>query len=130
MSVQREHLEKLEAYIAEHGEQRQGAICAGMRQVYPDVDMRRYLFKLLRKEGRIEKVGYDSYRAAAPEADGSDASETLRFFDIADHLNTPEAIAEYVIATFEDGNPEIISDAIGDVATAMAILLVKKRAAS
>jgi len=149
VNVQTEHLDKLAAYIAEHGEQRQGAISDGMRLAHPDIDVRRYLFKLLRKQGRIEKVGYDSYRSLADAPDDeqpadaelaealaearADSLRAEKFeplaFDVAKHLSTPDAIAEYVIAVFEDGNQELISSAIGDVASAMALLLVKKEAA-
>ena len=137
MSVQTAHLDALAAYIAEHGKQRQGAICEGMLLANPDILMRRYLFKLLRKQGRIEKVGYDSYRAVAETPDDErkqeDAADTERakawaakMDVVADLLDTPEAISAYVLAVFEDGNPELISSAIGDVASAMAILLIKR----
>jgi len=137
MSVQTAHLDALAAYIAEHGKQRQGAICEGMLLAHPDILMRRYLFKLLRKQGRIEKVGYDSYRAVAETPDDErkqeDAADTERakawaakMDVVADLLDTPEAISAYVLAVFEDGNPELISSAIGDVASAMAILLIKR----
>lgn len=59
-------------YIANHGQQRYATICGGMRQAYPSVNMRRYLFRKLRNEGRIEKVGYDSYRAATAKAEGGE----------------------------------------------------------
>ena len=39
-------------------------------------------------------------------------------WDVAEHLDTPEAIAAYLEAAFEDGDPALISAAIGDVARA------------
>ncbi|MCJ2017887.1 MULTISPECIES: addiction module antidote protein [unclassified Methylobacterium] len=39
-------------------------------------------------------------------------------WDVADHLDTPERIALYIEAVFEDGDPALISAAIGDVARA------------
>jgi len=44
-------------------------------------------------------------------------------WNVIDHLNTPEAIGQYIIAAFEDGDPELISAVIGDVARAMSRLL-------
>ena len=39
-------------------------------------------------------------------------------WDPADHLGSPEAIAEYLSAAFEDGDPKLIAAALGDVARA------------
>jgi probable addiction module antidote protein len=39
-------------------------------------------------------------------------------WDAAEHLDTPEAIAAYLEAAFEDGDPGLIAAAIGDVARA------------
>lgn len=39
-------------------------------------------------------------------------------WDTADHLETPEDIAAYLEAVFEDGDPELISHALGNVARA------------
>jgi hypothetical protein len=149
MTVSAEHLDAVVAYITEHGEQRYSAICAGMRQQYPVVNLRRYLFKKLRDEGRVEKVGYDSYRIASQVTEGSgnvfadiglpDAEELLAkamagttepssALEPTDHLDTPEAIAEYIVAVFEDGSADIIT--IGDVAVAMTHLIDKRKVAS
>jgi probable addiction module antidote protein len=38
--------------------------------------------------------------------------------DAADHLDSPAAIAAYLEAAFEDGDPQLIAAAIGDVARA------------
>jgi probable addiction module antidote protein len=45
------------------------------------------------------------------------ASKT-KAWDVTEHLDTPEAIAAYLEAAFEDGDPSLISAAIGDVARA------------
>ena len=39
-------------------------------------------------------------------------------WDVAEHLDTPEAIAAYLEAAFDDGDPALISAVIGDVARA------------
>jgi probable addiction module antidote protein len=39
-------------------------------------------------------------------------------WDAADHLDSPTAIAAYLEAAFEDGDPQLIAAAIGDVARA------------
>jgi probable addiction module antidote protein len=39
-------------------------------------------------------------------------------WDVADHLDSPAAIAAYLEAAFEDGDPQLIAAAIGDVARA------------
>ena len=41
-----------------------------------------------------------------------------KVWDAAEHLDTPEAIAAYLEAAFEDGDPALIAAAIGDVARA------------
>ncbi|RCW83724.1 addiction module antidote protein [Phyllobacterium bourgognense] len=43
---------------------------------------------------------------------------TTKPWDITEHLDTPEAIAAYVEAAFEDGDPALITAVIGDVARA------------
>lgn len=43
------------------------------------------------------------------------------YWDVAEHLDTPEAISEYLIAAFEDGDPGLIAAAIGDVARAQGM---------
>jgi probable addiction module antidote protein len=39
-------------------------------------------------------------------------------WDVAEHLDTPEAIVAYLVAAFEDGDPKLVTAAIGDVARA------------
>jgi probable addiction module antidote protein len=39
-------------------------------------------------------------------------------WDAAEHLDTPEAIAAYLEAAFDDGDPALIAAVIGDVARA------------
>jgi len=41
-----------------------------------------------------------------------------RAYDSARYLDTPEAIEEYLTAAFEDGDPSLITEAIGVVARA------------
>jgi probable addiction module antidote protein len=41
-----------------------------------------------------------------------------RAWDASEHLDSPEAIAAYVEAAFEDGDPQVIAAALGDVARA------------
>ena len=49
-------------------------------------------------------------------------------WDPADHLGSPEAIAEYLTAAFEDGDPKLIAAALGDVARARGMADVAKAA--
>ena len=42
----------------------------------------------------------------------------LRPFDPAEYLDTPEAVAEYLVAAFETGEQAVIADALGTVAKA------------
>jgi probable addiction module antidote protein len=46
--------------------------------------------------------------------------ETTRW-DVVDHLKTPEDQAAYLEAAFEDGDPDLIVAAIGDIAQAQGI---------
>jgi DNA-binding phage protein len=46
-----------------------------------------------------------------------------RVWDVAEHLDTPEAIAAYLQAAFEDGNPALITAVICDVIRAATRLL-------
>jgi probable addiction module antidote protein len=39
-------------------------------------------------------------------------------WDAAEHLDTPEAVVAYLVAAFEDGDPQLMTAAIGDVARA------------
>jgi probable addiction module antidote protein len=41
-----------------------------------------------------------------------------RPWDVSEHLDSAEAIAAYLEAAFEDGEPQVISAALGDVARA------------
>jgi len=49
-------------------------------------------------------------------------------WDAADHLDSPEAIAAYLDAVFEDGDPALIAAALGDVARARGMTKVAKQA--
>jgi len=44
-----------------------------------------------------------------------------------DHLETPEDIAAYLEAVFEDGNPELISHALGAVARSKGMTEIARR---
>lgn len=46
--------------------------------------------------------------------------ETSRW-DAADHLGTTEAVVAYLEAVFEDGDPDLIATALGDVARAKGV---------
>jgi DNA-binding phage protein len=48
------------------------------------------------------------------------ALETLPW-DPVNYLTTPEALAAYIEAAFEDGDPALIAAALGDVARARGI---------
>jgi probable addiction module antidote protein len=45
------------------------------------------------------------------------AIETTRW-DAAEHLDTPQAIAAYVDAALEEGDPKLVAAALGDAAGA------------
>jgi probable addiction module antidote protein len=49
-------------------------------------------------------------------------------WDAADHLDSPEAMAAYLEAVFEDGDPALIAAALGDVARARGMTKVAKQA--
>lgn len=53
--------------------------------------------------------------------------ETTKW-DGADFLDTPEAIAAYLEAAFEDGDPKVITHALGNIARAKGISQVAKDA--
>lgn len=42
-------------------------------------------------------------------------------WDAAEHLDSPEAIAAYIDAAMEDGDPALISAVLGDVARALGM---------
>lgn len=47
-------------------------------------------------------------------------------FDIQEHLKTPAERAAYLEAAFEDGDPALITHALGDVARAMGMAEVAR----
>jgi probable addiction module antidote protein len=55
------------------------------------------------------------------------ATETTRY-DGADYLKTPEDIAAYLEAAFEDGDPALITHALGVIARAEGMTEVARRA--
>lgn len=48
-------------------------------------------------------------------------SVTTRTWDVCDHLDSPEAIAAYIDAVIQDGDPKLVAAAIGDVARAKSM---------
>lgn len=48
-------------------------------------------------------------------------------WDTADHLRTAEDIAAYLEAAFEDGDPEIIANALGTIARAQGMTEIARR---
>jgi probable addiction module antidote protein len=49
-------------------------------------------------------------------------------WDVADHLDSPDAIAAYLEAVFEDGNPALVAAALGDVARARGMTKIAREA--
>ena len=45
-------------------------------------------------------------------------AETTKVWDVSEHLTNPEAIAEYMTAVLEDGDPDLLLAALGDIAKA------------
>lgn len=54
-------------------------------------------------------------------------TETLPW-DAADHLDSPDAVAAYLNAAFEDGDPALITAALGDVARSRGMSAVAREA--
>ena len=52
-------------------------------------------------------------------------TETTRW-DAAEHLDSPEAIAAYIDAAMEDGDPALISAVLGDVARAIGMTQIAR----
>lgn len=52
--------------------------------------------------------------------------EDLREFDVTDYLDSQEAIAEYLTAMIESGDPSMLAAALGDVARAKGMAEVAK----
>jgi len=48
-------------------------------------------------------------------------------WDTAEHLETPEDIAAYLEAAFEDGDPELIGHALGAVARSKGMTEIARR---
>ena len=48
-------------------------------------------------------------------------------WDVVDYLDSEEAIAGYLEAVFEDGDPHLIAAALGDVARAVGISVLAER---
>ena len=54
-------------------------------------------------------------------------TDTTRW-DAADYLTTPEEIAAYLEAALEDGDPRLVTAALGDVARAKGITQIARQA--
>lgn len=52
--------------------------------------------------------------------------KTIRAFDTADYLDSKEVIAEYLNAALEDENPDVLLQAIADVAKARGMTQLAK----
>ena len=53
--------------------------------------------------------------------------DTTRF-DVQDHLKSPKERAAYLEAAFEDGDPSLITHALGEVARAIGMSTIAKEA--
>ncbi|MDM7945055.1 addiction module antidote protein [Oceanibaculum nanhaiense] len=49
-----------------------------------------------------------------------------RLWDASEHLDSPEAIAAYLDAAMEDGDPAVIAAALGDVARARGMTQIAR----
>jgi probable addiction module antidote protein len=49
-------------------------------------------------------------------------------WDPSEYLDSPESIAAYLEAAFEDGDPALIAAALGDIARAMGMTQIASRA--
>jgi probable addiction module antidote protein len=47
-------------------------------------------------------------------------------WDVVDHLDSEEAIAAYVEAIFEDGDPQLVAAGLGDIARARGMSKIAK----
>ena len=47
-------------------------------------------------------------------------------WDVSEHLTSPEAIAEYMTAVLEDGDPDLLLAALGDIAKAKGMSQLAK----
>jgi probable addiction module antidote protein len=47
-------------------------------------------------------------------------------WDAADHLDTPEAVAAYLEAVLEDGDPQLVAAALGDIARARGMARIAR----
>ncbi|RJF94144.1 addiction module antidote protein [Sphingomonas cavernae] len=55
-------------------------------------------------------------------------AEKITAWDAAEHLDDEEAVAAYLAAAFEDGDPALIAAAIGDVAKASGMAKIAEEA--
>ncbi|MBM3932896.1 MAG: putative addiction module antidote protein [SAR202 cluster bacterium] len=55
-------------------------------------------------------------------------STKTRPWDAADHLETAEDMAEYLEAALEDGDPQLVAAALGDIARAKGMATIAREA--
>jgi probable addiction module antidote protein len=60
--------------------------------------------------------------------EGIMAKTPIRAWDAAEHLATAEAMAEYLEAALEDGDPQLVAAALGDIARAKGMARVARDA--
>ncbi len=57
---------------------------------------------------------------------GFGMKETIRKFDVSEHLSSPEMIREYLQATLEEGDVDLLKIALGNVAKAKGMTDIAK----
>jgi len=53
--------------------------------------------------------------------------EKTKMWDVAEHLETEEDIADYLEAAFEENDPSLITAALGDIARAKGMTLIAQK---
>ena len=56
------------------------------------------------------------------------AKTQTRPWDVLDHLQTQEDVIAYIEAAFEDGDPQVIAVALGDIARAKGMAQIARKA--
>lgn len=52
---------------------------------------------------------------------------SIRPYDSADYIDSPEAAAAYLEAALEDGDPQIIASTLGDIARSKGMAMIAER---
>ena len=50
-----------------------------------------------------------------------------RAYDSADYIDSPEAVAAFLEAALEDGNPQVIAATLGDIARSKGMAMIAER---